>query len=432
MPTPARRLAFRILGELERDGPTLGDRLAAPDVAALDTRERAFLHELLLGTLRRRGEMDHALAARLDRPLTRLEAPVLTALRLGAYQVLRLRVPDRAAVSESVELARSAAPRAAGFVNAVLRALARDGPPPLPDPAKDPRAWLTTGGSLPPWLAERWMARLGAARAVERARALLDPPPVFFRANPRVPDALDRVRAAGLEPREAPVPGAWQASASLPPELLEQGTVYAQDLGSQMAGRLAATPGRVLDACAAPGGKATLIADAGGAAVRVVAGEASLERARRLAALAARWGSPNLRVVAADALAPPFAALFDTVLLDAPCSGLGTIGRHPDIRWRAREDDLQRHAGRQREMLASVARHVRPGGRLVYSTCSSEPEENEQVVASFLASHPRLRLEPLPEWARRFAEGAFAVTTPERDGADAFFAAVMTPGPAGG
>src|SRR5687767_12346448 len=182
MPTPARRLAFRILGEVERAGPTLGDRLAAPDVLALDTRERAFLHELLLGTLRRRGEIDHALAARLDRPLARLEAPVLAALRLGAYQVLRLRVPDRAAVSESVELARSASPRAAGFVNAVLRTLSREGAPPLPDAGQDPLAWLTTGGSLPRWLAERWLARLGAERAVRRARALLDPPPVFFRA----------------------------------------------------------------------------------------------------------------------------------------------------------------------------------------------------------------------------------------------------------
>jgi 16S rRNA (cytosine967-C5)-methyltransferase len=426
MPTPARRLAFRILGEIERKGPTLADRLAAPDVAALDVRERAFLHELLLGTLRRRGELDHALGAHLDRPLARIEPAVLSALRLGAYQVLRLRVPDRAAVSESVELARAAAPRAAGFVNAVLRALARAGARALPDPAHDPLAWLTTGGSLPRWLAERWVRRLGPERAVARARALLEPPAVFFRANPRVPDALDRVRAAGIGVRETGVPGAWEAAASLPLELLEQGVVYAQDLGSQMAGRLAETVGgRVLDACAAPGGKATLIADAGGAAVRVFAGEASLERARRLALLCARWGSPNVRVVAADAQAPPFAAAFDTVLLDAPCSGLGTLGRHPDIRWRARPEDLPRHARRQRDMLAALAPLVRDGGRLVYSTCSSEPDENEDVIAGFREAHPQLAPEPLPGFARRFADGAFAATTPERDRADAFFAAVL-------
>jgi 16S rRNA (cytosine967-C5)-methyltransferase len=426
MPTPARRLAVRILGEVERGGPVLGDRLAASDVLALDTRERAFLHELVLGTLRRRGEVDHALAAHLDRPLTRLEAPVLAALRLGGYQILRLRVPHRAAVSESVELARAASPRAAGFVNAVLRALARGGAPALPDPLADAPGWLATGGSLPPWLAERWLARLGPEAAVVRARALLDPPAVFFRANPRVPDALDRVRAAGLQVQPASVPGAWESSASLPPELLEQGAVYVQDLGSQLVGRLAAASGRVLDACAAPGGKATLMADAGGAGALVVAGEASPERARRLASLAARWGSPNVRVVAADALAPPFAAPFDTVLLDAPCSGLGTIGPNPDIRWRARPDDLQRHAQRQRDLLGALSRLVRPGGRLVYATCSSEPEENEQVVEEFLSRHGAFALEPLPDWARPFAAGAFAGTTPERDRAGVFFAAALT------
>lgn len=423
MPTPARRLAFRILGEMERGGPLLGDRLADADVLALDPRERSFVHELVLGTLRARGFVDHALAAHLDRPLAKLQAPVLSALRLGAYQILRLRVPDRAAVSESVELARAAVPRAAGFVNAVLRALARAGAPPVPDPARDPVGWLTTEGSLPRWLAERWAGRLGAETAVARARAAATPPPVWFRINPRVPDALEQVRAAGLEASPAPVPGAWESSGSLPPDLLERGVAYVQDLGSQMVGRLAAGPGRVLDACAAPGGKTTLVADAGAAAV--VAGEASGPRARRLQALTARWGSPNVRVVGADAERPPFAGPFETVLLDAPCSGLGTIARHPDVRWRARPEDLVGHARRQRAMLDALAGLVAPGGRLVYSTCSSEPDENERVVEAFLAGHPRFGLAPLPEWARAFADGPFARTTPERDRSDAFFAAVL-------
>jgi 16S rRNA (cytosine967-C5)-methyltransferase len=425
MPTPARRIAVRILAQVERGGPLLGDRLAAKDVLALDARERAFVHELVLGTLRLRGLVDHALTAHIDRPLAKVQAAVLSALRLGAYQILRLRVPDRAAVSESVELARASAPRAAGFVNAVLRALARNGAPPLPDAERDPLGWLTTAGSLPRWLAERWTGRLGAKTAIARARVAAEPPPVWFRLNPRVADALDQVRAAGLEVRPAPVPGAWESSGSLPPDLLERGVAYVQDLGSQMVGRLAAFPGRVLDACAAPGGKATLVADAGGPATSVFAGEASLERARRLRALTARWGSPNVRVVGADAERPPFAAPFDVVLLDAPCSGLGTIARNPDIRWRARPEDLPRHARRQGAMLDALAGLVAPGGRLVYSTCSSEPEENEAVLEEFLAAHPRFRHATLPEWARRFSAGPVARTTPERDRADAFFAATL-------
>jgi 16S rRNA (cytosine967-C5)-methyltransferase len=425
MPTPARRLAFQVLADLDRGGPTLGDRLAAADVSALDPRERGFLHELVLGTLRRRGEVDHALAALLDRPLAQVQAPVVTALRLGAYQILRLRVPARAAVSESVELARAAAPRAAGFVNAVLRGLARDGPAPAPDPAASPLAWMTSAGSLPRWLAERWLARLGTEAALARTRALLEPPPTVFRPNPRRPEAMEEVRAAGLEAHALPVPGAWLASDSLPAALLERGAAYVQDQGSQMVGRLAGARGRILDACAAPGGKATLMADDEAATRTVVAAEASLDRARRLATLVARWGSPNVHVAAADALRPPFREPFDVVLLDAPCSGLGTIGRNPDIRWRARAADLQRQSARQRALLAALAPLVAPGGRLVYSTCSSEPEENETVVAAFLERNRRFTPEPLPKWARPFAAGPFAATTPERDRGDAFFAAVL-------
>ena len=423
MPSPARVLAFRILADTERGGALLAERMAAPDVEALDRRERAFLQELVFGTLRRRGRLDAALARVSARALAELDAPARTALRLGAYQVLCLRVPDRAAVSEAVDLARMEAPRAAGFVNAVLRRLSREGAPPEPDPMGAPLQWLTTAGSLPEWLAERWLSRLGAAGAVARARAFEAVPPTVVRLNPRVADAAARVTAAGITLEPLTVPGAWQATGDPPIALVAAGTVYAQDQGSQLIAHLALRDGRVLDACAAPGGKSTLMADLGGGRTSVVAADVSRPRARTMAALARRWGAADVHVTAADARRPPFVRAFDSVLLDAPCSGLGTLGRNPDIRWRARPADLARHAGRQREMLDALAGLVAPGGTLVYATCSLEPEENEGVVEPFLDARPEFGPAPLPDWAAPFASGDFARTLPERDGGDGFFAA---------
>jgi 16S rRNA (cytosine967-C5)-methyltransferase len=424
VPSPARALAFVVLREMEgRSAPTLDDRLAGADAEALDARERAFLHELVLGSLRRRGPIDHALAALSDRPLERMGPDVRTALRLGAHQILHLRVPAHAAVSESVDLVRARQPRAAGFVNAVLRRLIREGPPAEADPVAAPLGWLATTGSLPEWLATRWLERLGPAVAVARARSLLTEPPAFFRLNPRVPDAFARAEAAGLLPRPAEVPGAWVAGGGRLGDLLREGVVYAQDQGSQAVAHLAAGPGVILDACAAPGGKSTLLADLGGPAARIVAAERSARRLRTLAALVERWGAPNVHVVAADALHPPFHRGFDAVLLDAPCSGLGTIGRHPDLRWRLQPRDLPKLAERQSAFLASLAPLVRPGGALVYSVCSVEPEETRGVVEPFLAAHPEFVPDPLPDWAAPFAAGPFVDMRPEAHPGDAFFAA---------
>jgi 16S rRNA (cytosine967-C5)-methyltransferase len=233
------------------------------------------------------------------------------------------------------------------------------------------------------------------------------------------------VHAAGLDPVALIVPGAWEARAGRPADLATEGVIHLQDQGSQLVAHLAARPGRVLDACAAPGGKATLMGDLLGSGGRVIAAERSRVRLGTLAAWCARWDAANVAVVGADALHPPFAGPFDSVLLDAPCSGLGTIGRHPDIRWRVAPAELERQATRQRALLESLAPLVATGGRLVYATCSSEPEENEQVVAPFLGAHPDFRTVPLPDWAHRFADGPFARTRPEEHGGDAFFAAVL-------
>ena len=425
MATAARRVAYRILWEVDRGGATLADLLSQPEAERLSPRDRAFLHELVLGTLRHRGALDHALAAHVDRPLEEVDPAVLVALRLGASQLLRMRVPARAAVSESVDLARENAPRASGLVNAVLRRLAREGPPPAPDPRADPLGWLTSTGSLPGWLARRWLARLGPDVAVARAQALLEPPVTAFRLNPRVSGALQRVQDGALQVRPLSVPGAWAATGIRAAELAAEALIYLQDEASQMVAHLAAVPGHVLDACAAPGGKATLIADLHSADARVVAAEASPRRLRTLARIVHRWGARNVVVVGADAVRPPFRARFDSVLLDAPCSGLGTLARHPDIRWRVDPAEILRHSLRQREMIESLAPLVAPRGKLVYSTCSSEPEEGEDVVLPFLEAHPEFSPDALPAWASRLAAGSFARTWPERDRCDAFFAAVL-------
>lgn len=430
MATAARRQAFRILLALERTGPTLADLLADAEVESLPVRDRAFLHELLLGALRQRAALDHALLPLLHRPPEQLDPEPLAALRLGAYQLLHMRVPPRAAVAESVDLARASAPRSAGFVNAVLRRLSREGPAAPPDVTGDPLAWLTTVGSLPRWLAERWLERLGPETAVARARAFLERPPVVLRLNPRVPDARSRAQAAGLELRPLVVPGAWEARGASAAALAAEGVVYVQDQGSQLVARLAASAGTVLDACAAPGGKSTLMADLGGPRTRVVAAEVSLSRVRTLSYLVRRWGSSNVSVVAADASHPPFRGDFDSVLLDAPCTGLGTLGRNPDIKWRLTSADIShadvaRQARRQRDLLLSVSGLVKPGGVLVYSVCSTEREEGEDVVEGFLAANASFKAFPLPVWATPFFQGPFARTLPERDGGDGFFVAAL-------
>ncbi len=403
---------------------TVADALAAPGAEALDERDRSFLQELVLGTLRRRGWLDHVLSGLSSRPLETLTPGVLDALRLGAYQLLSLRVPDHAAVSESVELARAAEARSAGFANAILRRLQREGPPEPPDPVADPLGWLTTAGSLPRWLAERWLGRLGPRGAVSRARSLLDPLPTYFRANPRVADAAARLAAAGVLSKETAVPGALERIEGRLSPLSAEGLLYVQDAGSQMVAHLAAAPGLVLDACAAPGGKALLMADAGGPGTRVIAADASRRRASTLARLRSRWGASSVSVLAADARCPPFeTAAFDSVLLDAPCSGLGTLARNPDVRWRLSAADVDRHAARQRALLESVATLVRPGGRLVYATCSIEPEENEGVLAPFLDRHPEFASEELPPWSEPFRAGDVIRIDPARQAVDAFFAA---------
>ena len=421
-----RRLALEVLSALSERRRTLGALLAEPKIERLPARERGFLHELILGTLRHRGGLDHALGSAMDRPLSRVDDGVRDALRLGAYQILRLRVADHAAVSETVDLVRSVSPRAAGFANAVLRRLARDGAPSAPGASVDPLGWLTTEGSLPRWLAERWLRQLGPDTAVARARTFLEPAPSTYRLNPRHAEAAARVTQAGLEPRALLLDGAWEATAGRPIDLARDGVLYLQDMGSQLVARLAAARGRVLDACAAPGGKSLLIADVEPEA-RVTSIEIAPRRLATMKALARRWGATHVHAVGGDALAPPLrAASFDSVLLDAPCSGLGTLARHPDIRWRLEASDVGIQAERQRRLVARVADLVKPGGRLVYSACTLEPEETEDVARAFLERRADFTASALPAFAAPFVDGEWIRVRPEAHRADGFFAAVFT------
>jgi 16S rRNA (cytosine967-C5)-methyltransferase len=280
-------------------------------------------------------------------------------------------------------------------------------------------------GSLPRWLAERWRTRLGWDTARARAAALLETPPVVFRVNPRTRDAEARLAGEGIVAEPMRVPGSWRLREGSLAGLAAEGIVYVQDQGSQMIAHLAARPGGwVFDACAAPGGKSTLLADLG-AEARVLAADLSPARVGTMAGLVTRWGATNVRSIVADARRPPLGRPVQAVLLDAPCSGLGTLGRHPDIRWRARAADLAGHARRQRELLEGVAPLLAAGGALVYATCSLEPEENEQVVDPFLEAHPEFTIANPPAWADALRDGRFLRTRPERDGGDGFFAAAL-------
>lgn len=351
--SPARRIAFDILLKVEAGG--LSTPLLAERTSGLDSRDAGLATELVLGVLRRRAQIRFLAAARASRPLESLDPPVRAALELGVYQLRFLdRIPPHAAVAESVELVKQAGARsAAGFVNAVLRRL-----PPLPPqwPSADVAA------SMPAWLLERWIRRFGHDAAMAAAQAALETPSVYVRIPPG--------SAPGPDLQLTDVPGCYL----VPPGAPVHGRV--QDIGSQaIVPLLDLQPGhRFLDLCAAPGNKTAQALETPG--ILAVACDASPRRLRDLHpdALPAH----RLRLDAAQPL--PFGPVFDRILVDAPCSGTGTLARHPEIKWRLTPGDIGRHAARQRAILRHALACLKPGGVLVYSTCSLEPEENEQVT----------------------------------------------------
>lgn len=461
----ARSVALEALLTIERSKAFADEALDhCLHHANLDARDRALTFELVYGVLRHRATIDWRLGLVADRPLERLPLPVMTALRLATYQLLYLqKIPPSAAVHESVALVKPVQARTrtsgqakgkdwSGFVNAVLRALIRAPTPPWPDPGFDPVRSLSTRFSCPPWLTERWVKRFGLDRAEALCRATLMVPPLTVRANTL--GVTRETLAAGL----AGDGHAVEAAAVSPVGLVLQkcgsvaelrqfrdGLFYVEDEAGQLvASLLDPQPGeRILDACAAPGGKATHLAALMRDRGEIIALDHSPRRLRALQENCRRLGITIVTPVAADAaedLTPsvdrtanrPLARLldrpFDRILLDAPCSGLGVLRRHPEGKWQKEERELGSHQLRQRRLLERVSRLLRPGGVLVYSTCSTEPDENEDVVEYFCKQHAEFRREAVAPWlpeaghALMTAQGYFS-TLFNAHSMDVFFAA---------
>lgn len=436
----ARRAAFQILLAVERGHAHSDDLLRGAAVSALSLRDRHLSTALVLGVLRWQIHLDQQLRSLLARPNARIDAEVLIALRLGAFQLLYLdRIPARAAIDESVELTRQAGHRfASGMVNAVLRKL-----------GAAPRAGTSLEAAIqahPAWLVERWSRFFGT----DAAHAICDhnqnPPAMTIRLAS--PEAEAELTQAGvtLEPgtllsaARTVTGGDVTATAAF-----REGRMRIQDEGSQLVGEVAATqhpkPGKILDCCAAPGGKTLILAERNRQA-QIVACEASAPRLEPLRERLTPFG-PRIECRLADATAVGFDSEFNLVLADVPCSGTGTLSRNPEIRHRLQPEDLPRQAQRQRAILTCALRAVRPGGRVVYSTCSLEPEENEQVIAAVLhdvegvrSASMLLRLEEMKQdgiLTERGAEQLRNCIAPDGDfrllagtcGTDGFFIAML-------
>jgi 16S rRNA (cytosine967-C5)-methyltransferase len=449
--TSARLAASRVLVAVERGRTSLAAEVDRARSDLADARDRGFLLELAAGALRWQKALDAVLEARAQRPMADLDPGVRAVLRLGAYQILYLdRVPGHAVVNEAVSTTRAmGSPRAAGFVNAVLRAVARS-----PGRARLPRRPLDDGRdrakairylsitlSHPDWLVARWLDRYGFAATETWCQFNNDAAEVAVRA---ISDAETTALAAelahlGVAARPS---GFVRGAFLLPPGSLGKlspevrSTLMVQDEASQIVAHAAgAQPGeRLLDVCAAPGGKTMVMSGDMRGEGFVVACDLRPNRVALLADTLARSDS-RARVVALDAtVALPFGAVFDRVMADVPCSGLGTLRRDPDLKWSRKESDLAPLATIELQMLKNAADAVRPGGALIYATCSSEPDENDGVVDRFLAARPDFVLEPVTMGpalitlidADRVMDGrGFVRTLPFRDGLDAFFAAAL-------
>jgi len=453
--SPARRIAFDVLQRVEAEGAFASDLLNTQLTEAVRREDAALATELTFGVLRWQGLLDFLLERHLEKPAASLDLEVLLALRLGMYQLRFLeRVPAHAAVSESVEIVKRARKSsAASLVNAVLRRIAPSAREPVEGllPAGlAPAKRLALLYSHPAWLIERWVARLGEERTTALLTANNRPHQLACAVHDatRREKAIEDLRSAGLrvEPG-ALLRDALRVSGGSPArtEAFRRGWISVQDEASQAIPLLLETAaGReVLDLCAAPGSKTAHLARAA-APAWVVAADIHLHRLTAMRKHLDRLGITNVALLSLDATRPlPLTKQYSRILVDAPCSGTGTLAHNPEIRWRLRPEDLADLHQRQTELLGTALDHLAPGGRLVYSTCSLEPEENEDAVAEAFRRAPgvrvvdasRLAVSLTPHLAAGIraealfdAAGAFR-TFPVEYPTDGFFAVVLEKNP---
>ena len=418
-----------------------------------DPRDRSLIMELVYGVLRRQETLDWRLSAVLTKPLHRLPALVQMLLRIGAYQLLFLdRIPASAAVHEAVELAKSSARQLgrdwSALVNAVLRNLIRLPVPTLPDPAIHPSEYLSISYGIPLWLSQRWLARLGYEQAESVCEAASAIPSITLRVNrtrSTRENLLDQFAKAGISAQPAVISlvgvklDKGHDVSSLPG--FDAGDYYVEDEAAQLIPPiLDPQPGEsILDVCAAPGGKATHLAELMGDQGTIVALDVKASRLELLRDNCRRLRLHCIVPIVGDARRPADwpveiarsrhdgLPLFDRILVDAPCSGLGVLRRHPESKGQRNESTFARHQILQGQILETVAPCLRPGGVLVYSTCSTEPEETEEVVSRFCKAYPGWMRESVAPWlpptARSFMTEQGALSTMcNRVGMDGFYA----------
>ena len=422
--SPARIAAFDVLLRIERDAALSSVLLPQVEIA-LNEKDRGLCHELVLGVLRRKLYLDQlienlSLGKRLDRE-------VAIALRIGLFQLIFLdRVPAHAAIGDSVELvARARKTSAKGFVNAILRSFERERPV-LPFSNEIER--ISIEESHPRWLVEKWVEQFGSETAAAISKANNKTPDVAFRLVGNVKELSKQLEEHGEVRRSEFVPNCYLASRSTAAlrDLAADGQIYFQDEGSQLVAHsvIQIAGRRILDLCAAPGGKTTMISNHTRSIV--VAGDISFRRLERLRDTCASQHANALIVQLDGNERLPFEpGSFDTVFIDAPCSGTGTIRHNPEIRYSVTENDVAELSAKQLRILKNASELVAPGGSLFYSTCSLEVDENETVANAFMAAMNRFDVQSPRVNERFLTSDGFARTFPHRDDMDGFFIAVF-------
>jgi len=453
--SPARSAAFDILLRVDRESSYASELLHSAAYETLSTADHGLATELVMGVLRWRSVLDDEISKTSSQPVSKLDPEVLTALRLALYQLRKLdRIPPRAAIHESVELVKRARKRsAAPFVNAVLRKLAAAAPLSHASPSNEESfasaESLARAFAHPPWLVQRWVHAYGLAAAHQICQYDQSIPATAIRLRDSA--AENDLRAEGIDL----TPGALLASARRvstanisQASALLAGQAVIQDEASQLVAALVGRASRILDCCAAPGGKTLAMADYNPGAT-ITAVELHPHRARllqkllRSAETSRSARPPNIQIITADVETAPLHANFDRVLVDVPCSGTGTLARNPEIKWRLQPEDLADLRARQLAILRSALKQVAPGGRLIYSTCSLEKEENENVVEEVLEEAlkqnstfrlldvrpelDRLKSEGVLTWPdlASLTRGPFLRTLPGIHPCDGFFAAIF-------